>query len=1033
MCKLIAIAAALLGVCITSWGPSARAKPTLRGHWQFASYGADEGLKNLVNRHIVQTRDLFIWVSSDDGLYRFDGDKFTRFGREEGLPSSQVSFLHASADGPLWVGTRNGLATVSDGHQIQQVPANQAPPSVVVAAASVPGHIWLGTGAGLFAKTGQGTLERLSSYPGKTVSALHADVPKNGGTTRLHAADQDALWSFDGGAWTDLSPLLPATSGERGTARVDNIHRDGQGRLWLRTAHHWWRQDMLGAKFTDQTAALQSFGSNGYQAADRRGGIWAMVNSGLVFSGAQGVGRVPVSELPTPWTWSLLEDHEGTLWLAGLGVHRLLGRQLWSSFTTRDGLSNDIIYPIARDRAGVLWLGTDTGLSRERGKGFEVVKGTEGLTVRDFAETSDGTLWFGGAPAILMAMAPDGTMTRFGAKQGIGTNVRRTMAILPDEAFPGTGKLWLATDGGGLLVSNLGGAIAFKPVTIPGGDGKASANELISDLRFDMAGRLWVGGERGLAVRSTDGTWRRFDTTDGFLGTGVTVLAARRDGRTCAAYFEGLGASCFTYDGARVANFKHYDPSVGLSSNRVYFLGEDATGRLWVGTGAGVDVFGGDARPQVAYLEHFGQSDGLPGDDCDARSFLSEPDGSVWVGTSTGLARFDGAQYGGPVPAPAVAFLNATVGGAATSHSNAGIELAPGQSRLALRYTALSFANPGRLSFQARLGDEPWRSVAGREVSYQGVEPGVYQMQVRGRFGRGVWGQPAHQEVTVRPTFWQTRWAAALLVALAAALLGGGIRWRLQALRRRNRELEDIVAGATAELLDANAALREQSLTDPLTGLRNRRFVTMTIPADVSQVLRQYRNSSDASRDSSDSGNNDLIFFLVDVDHFKEVNDDYGHDAGDRVLEQVATRLQSTLRDSDIAVRWGGEEFLVVARHTDRATANVLAERLVEAIRAQPFELGDGRTLARTISLGYASFPFVPQHPGTLSWEATVGLADQCLYMAKHEGRDRWVGVALGAEAPLETDGTLKASVRRDLEPLVADGTLRLTRSHGDG
>jgi diguanylate cyclase (GGDEF)-like protein len=125
--------------------------------------------------------------------------------------------------------------------------------------------------------------------------------------------------------------------------------------------------------------------------------------------------------------------------------------------------------------------------------------------------------------------------------------------------------------------------------------------------------------------------------------------------------------------------------------------------------------------------------------------------------------------------------------------------------------------------------------------------------------------------------------------------------------------------------------------------------------------------------------NIDLLFLMVDIDHFKEVNDLFGHAAGDRVLVQVAETLLACIRDTDAAVRWGGEEFLVLARDTSRKESTILVERIRSAIALHPFDIGEGRTLHRTCSTGYTCFPFIPEEPASLDWERVVEIADQCL------------------------------------------------------
>jgi diguanylate cyclase (GGDEF)-like protein len=189
------------------------------------------------------------------------------------------------------------------------------------------------------------------------------------------------------------------------------------------------------------------------------------------------------------------------------------------------------------------------------------------------------------------------------------------------------------------------------------------------------------------------------------------------------------------------------------------------------------------------------------------------------------------------------------------------------------------------------------------------------------------------------------------------------------------------------ELRRTNWVLQEASLTDPLTGLRNRRYFSESIAADVSQALRAYA-------DGHDVRTRDLVFYLIDADNFKDVNDRYGHDVGDKVLVEMAHRLSSSIRHSDVLVRWGGEEFLIVSRYTDRADAELLAQRVLSAVADIPFTLGrTGETISRTCSMGWAAFPWFPDDPGAVSYEEVLTIADRGLHQAKQAGRNRAAGM----------------------------------------
>ncbi|HVK53882.1 MAG TPA: GGDEF domain-containing protein [Burkholderiales bacterium] len=217
----------------------------------------------------------------------------------------------------------------------------------------------------------------------------------------------------------------------------------------------------------------------------------------------------------------------------------------------------------------------------------------------------------------------------------------------------------------------------------------------------------------------------------------------------------------------------------------------------------------------------------------------------------------------------------------------------------------------------------------------------------------------------------------------------------------------------TEELKKAYLALEEVSLKDPLTGLWNRRFLNQHLDSDVAMTLRHYDNWLREPNSSAPIGN-DLVFLLVDMDHFKQVNDQYGHAAGDKVIIEIRRRLQEVFRDSDYLVRWGGEEFLVVARGVNRADAEIMAERVCAAVRSRPFDIGDGILLPKTCSIGFACFPFLQKQPRLLSWAQAVELADQALYIAKRSGRDGWAGLC-------STERTHAEEVLRRLAQATAD------------
>jgi len=184
------------------------------------------------------------------------------------------------------------------------------------------------------------------------------------------------------------------------------------------------------------------------------------------------------------------------------------------------------------------------------------------------------------------------------------------------------------------------------------------------------------------------------------------------------------------------------------------------------------------------------------------------------------------------------------------------------------------------------------------------------------------------------------------------------------------------VRRANALLASNHAQLKLLSERDPLTGLANRRH--------FHAVMREL-----AQHDGFEGA-----LMLVDIDHFKRINDDCGHATGDEVLLEVARRMSSVVRQSDLVVRWGGEEFLIFAPGTDARQVVILAERVLAAMNELPVSVGT-RRLQVTVSIGYGRFERTPAAT-RMTWEQAVHLADKALYSAKAQGRNRIVGIEPG-------------------------------------
>nr|WP_277603521.1 diguanylate cyclase [Bowmanella dokdonensis] len=245
--------------------------------------------------------------------------------------------------------------------------------------------------------------------------------------------------------------------------------------------------------------------------------------------------------------------------------------------------------------------------------------------------------------------------------------------------------------------------------------------------------------------------------------------------------------------------------------------------------------------------------------------------------------------------------------------------------------------------------------------------------------------------------------------------------------RRLNANLTREVARQTDQLQKQNAELERAylkmeaiSLTDKLTGLNNRRFLESHIEADMEHCRRLYQDWHTGKAERPH--NADLVVFLLDMDNFKGLNDQHGHLAGDAVLKQLSQRMEQVFRHSDFLVRWGGEEFVAVARFISRSDARQLAERLRQTIQDGPFALGNGQTQQQTASIGYVCYPLDVETDGRATWQTLMGLADTCLYAAKQSGRNQWIGI----ESLRQEPGNLQTLQTQSLPQWYAQGRVEL-------
>lgn len=875
---------------------------------------------------IAQDRQGFLWFGTQRGLVRYDGYDFRVFRSDPNDPGtlggSYVRSLLVTRDGRIWVGTFSGGLSVFDPatERFTRMPQFNR---VEGLAEGRRGRIWVATNAGLY-RLG----EKVEHYlAGERVRGLL--VARDG---TVWAGTRDGLLRFNGRTFDRVTPELAGQL-------VVRLFEDRRGRIWIGTEEH-------GAAVYDGKLTRLAPGANG---------------------------------LSHYWVYGFAEGGPGEIWIAtfggGIDVVDEQSLQVVDRLrrdpTLADTIGADRVGAVHRDRDGVIWVGTwGEGIARHdlRTRAFRALRFSpsrpDGLThpaaVRAM-EMRDGTIWVGTNGNGIDILDRD--LRRVG---GVRADVLGDGAITC-LAQGGDGAIWIATLNG-MLHRMQNGVIAHLPLArLPGGP--------IRTIAFDGS-FVWAGASEGMARIDP----RTLETrVHRLLRGAVEAIVVARDGTLWIGSDNGL----YSFDPRRETAKK-------IASGWVPDLLLARDGRLWVGTANGAAILEGNrlrsitSTPAEALLEddeggiwigprlrvHGGRQREL---DVAFRNFFiasraKTRDGRLLFGSPEGLLVVDPraipSETGNAIIIPtALRVEGKPRPGAAVMRS---ITLSPSERSFTLDFAALDFAGPHGYRYRLDGLDEEWTTLGPSQhsVTISRIPPGHYVLRV------GVTGgtRDLRLPVVVQPAFFQTSWFRALMVLLGVALLYILYRLRVRRLHARERRLERLVAARTSELKAAYAKIEEASLTDPLTGLRNRRYLEQTIAGDL-------------------EGGGDLIVLLIDLDHFKSVNDTYGHAAGDAVLVELARVLRNSVRASDHVVRWGGEEFVIVIRAVARARAGEFAEKLRAAVEAHPFKLPDGTTLRRTCSIGYAAWP-----EGDLSFDRVIDIADEALYEAKRGGRNRAVG-----------------------------------------
>ncbi len=831
----------------------------------FTAFGVRDGLQQT---RIEQTEEDALgqlWMSTRDGLLRYDGQQFTYFAAFAEVPG-YVS--HIAVEGTdVWIGTFEDGLGYYDGENFKSFTREDG--LIAKGTWVLPekkGQAWIGSQSGL---------SHYSGSPPRFTNYTSADGLPSDHVTAFIKDEAGTLWvgTARGLSYFDGTAFVPVARSDRPEPyAVNALVFDRDGALWAATDAGLARYDNDQLSFFDRSSHNLPTDQIKNIIAARDGGVWAATDSGLVRYDGQHIKTYTTADgLPTNNISQLKEDSQGQLWLdTGIGYNssaqglvRFDGQRfthyttedglvgdainhimedshgnIWASswkggvtrynghrvtnFTQNDGLSSQLVYSVLQDQRGRFWFTTDRGVDYyEDGQFHHIdnVKGLTGITIRDLEEDQQGQIWVGTYGNGLYRFDGQHWAHWNAENSPLGNRIR---ALLVDR----TGRLWVGSNNG------LGVWDGQRWSAYTDADG-LETNDVIA-LVEDDNGHIWINYNylfNGNISRFDGATFTHYNSEkDGTINRNFISSFKDRDGQlwfgTWVSSFGGLSR----WDGERFHTLSSED---GLTTVAVPSIYQDARGTLYFGTwGGGINLYDG------LVMQTLNQHDGLVNDM--VQDIIEDRDGYMWITTEGGVTRYK--------PSEVAPKIDLSITADRPYASGEKIDIDTNQDFVRFEFLGSSFTtNVDRLVYVYRLRghDDEWKSTPETSVEYTGLPTGSYTFEVKAVDRDLNYSAPVRTELAVHLPY--GRIAAISGLSLSALVIFGlvlrlgkqarSLRRNNEALTATNTNLDEARQQAETAQSAAVAANRAKSLF--LANMSHEIRTPMNAILGYAQILRR--------------------------------------------------------------------------------------------------------------------------------------------------------------------------------------------------